>query len=164
MNTMREKLWFLYLAALAALYLPPRGCGIRPGQWPKREIFSWRKWFMGSRQSNSWVNNVPGASSEVCRAALASTGNKSPSVPRMKEASQVSQSKHGDSAACRSDWNMTGFLLGCLSRLLRNRRKCTPWVDRLPPRVMLQLGWATATNKNREHPGGSFWNYHGYCK
>lgn len=111
MNTMREKLWFLYLAALAALYLPPRGCGIRPGQWPKREIFSWRKWFMGSRRSNSWVNNVPRESSEVCWAALTSTGNKSPNVPRMKEASQVSQSKHGDSAACRSDWNMTRFLL-----------------------------------------------------
>lgn len=112
---MREKLWFLYLAALAALYLPPRGCEIRQGQWPKREIFPRRKWFMGSRLSNPWVNNVPWASSEVCRLALASTGNKSPSIPRMKTGSQVSQSKHSDSAACRSDWNMTRFLLGCSS-------------------------------------------------
>lgn len=44
--------------------------------------------------------------------SLAWTGNKSPSIPRMKRGSQVSQSKHGDSAACRSGWNMTRFPLG----------------------------------------------------
>lgn len=100
-----------------------------------------KKWFMSSRLSNSWVNNVPWASSEACRLALASTGNKSPSIPWMKTGSQVSQSKHGDSAACRSDWNMTRFLLGCSSGSWG--KDGNSHHDLMG--MMLQLGWATAT-------------------
>ena len=105
---------YLYLAALAALYLPPRGW-IQTGIVAKEENPLLKKMIHGSRLSNSWVNNVPQASSEVCRPALGSTGNKSPSISRMETGSQVSQSKHGAWAACRSDWNLTRSLLGSLS-------------------------------------------------
>lgn len=59
---MKDNPLFLYVAALAALYLSDRGWNHRAGQQPKRELFFWGEWFMASRLSNSWVNNVPPAS------------------------------------------------------------------------------------------------------
>lgn len=110
---MREKPSFLYLAALAALYLSDRGCEITDKDSGQRGKSS-------SEENDSWVPAEATHEStmyrEACRRARESTGNKSPSVPKMKTASPVSPSKQGDSAACRSERNMARCLSGYPSK------------------------------------------------
>lgn len=98
------KTLFLYLAVQRALYLFDRGREITGKQSGERgEIFFLRKWFMGSRLCNSWVNNVLWVSLGVCSARVCvSIGNKS--LSRLTGVSLALQQLQQDAEVVKMLW------------------------------------------------------------
>lgn len=95
----------LFGCAESTLSIWQRMWNHRKAEWRMGEIFFLRKWFMGLRLCNSWVNNVLWVSLGVCSARVCvSIGNKSLSVPRMRAGSQVSHSHCSSFSRTQRSW------------------------------------------------------------